>query len=271
MKSELIGPFQAKPFAAPYVIAHRGISAKAPENTLAAFSLATKSNGIDMVELDVRLSSDDQVIVLHDRTLQRTSTGNGAARNYSYAGAARNYSYAEIAQLNAGSWFHPSFSGECIPTLRSVLELVRGKRWVNIELKSDFLHREQRGVLEEKILQVVRECGMLQQVMFSSFDHHLIANLKRTNAVSITGVLYNLYRDFGRMPSKLAGRAGASVFVCAKQELRKGMIQDAHDNGIAVYVYTLNSVEDVQKMLDFGVDGILSDNADDIVTLVKGS
>jgi len=262
LKSEQIGPFQAKSSAAPYVIAHRGISAKAPENTLAAFSLATKSNGIDMIELDVRLSSDDQVIVLHDRTLQRTSTGNGAARNYSYA---------EIAHFNAGSWFHGSFSRERIPTLRSVLELVRGKRWVNIELKSDFLHREQRGVLEEKILQVVRECGMLQQVMFSSFDHHLIANLKRTNAVSITGVLYNLYRDFGRMPSKLAGRAGASVFVCAKQELRKGMIQDAHDNGIAVYVYTLNSVEDVQKMLDFGVDGILSDNADDIVTLVKGS
>jgi glycerophosphoryl diester phosphodiesterase len=262
LKSKLIGPFQAKPPAAPYVIAHRGISAKAPENTLAAFSLATKSNGIDMVELDVRLSSDDQVIVLHDRTLQRTSTGNGAARNYSYA---------EISQFNAGSWFHQSFSRERIPRLRSVLELVRGKRWVNIELKSDFLHREQRGVLEEKILQVVRECGMLQQVMFSSFDHHLIANLKRTNAVSITGVLYNLYRDFGRMPSKLAGRAGASVFVCAKQELRKGMIQDAHDNGIAVYIYTLNSNQDVQKMLDFGVDGILSDNADDIVTLVKGT
>jgi len=262
LKSELIGPFQAKPSAAPYVIAHRGISAKAPENTLAAFSLATKSNGIDMVELDVRLSSDDQVIVLHDRTLQRTSTGNGAARNYSYA---------EITQFNAGSWFHPSFSRERIPTLRSVLELVRGKRWVNIELKSDFLHKERRGVLEEKILQVVRECGMLQHVMFSSFDHHLITNLKRINAGSTTGVLYNLYRDFGRMPSKLAGRAGASVFVCAKQELRKGMTQDAHDNGIAVYVYTLNSVQDVQKMLDFGVDGILSDNADDIVTLVKGT
>jgi len=244
------------------VIAHRGISAKAPENTLAAFSLATKSNGIDMVELDVRLSSDEQVIVLHDRTLQRTSTGNGAARNYSYA---------EIAQFNAGSWFHRSFSRERIPTLRSVLELVKGKRWVNIELKSDFLHKEQRGVLEEKVLQVVRECGMLQQVMFSSFDHHLIANLKRMNAVSITGVLYNLYRDFGRMPSKIAGRTDASVFVCAKQELRKGMIQDAHDNGIAVYIYTLNFVQDVQKMLDFGVDGILSDNADDIVTLVKGA
>lgn len=244
------------------MIAHRGISAKAPENTLAAFSLAARSDGIDMIELDVRLSRDERVIVLHDRSLQRTSTGNGAARNYSYD---------EIKQFNAGSWFHPSFSGERIPTLRSVLELVRGKRWVNIELKSDFLHKEQRGVLEEKVLQVVRECGMLQQVMFSSFDHHLITNLKRMNAVSITGVLYNLYRDFARMPSKLARRAGASVFVCARQELRKGMIQDAHENGVAVYVYTLNSVQDVQKMLDFGVDGILSDNADDIVTLVKGT
>lgn len=244
------------------MIAHRGISAKAPENTLAAFLLATKSVGIDMVELDVRLSSDEQVIVLHDRTLQRTSTGNGAARNYTYA---------EIAQFNAGSWFHPSYSGERIPTLQSALELLKGKRWVNIELKSDFLHKEQAGFLEEKVLQIVKDCGMLQYAMFSSFDHHLIANLKRLNKDSTTGVLYNLYRDFGRMPSKLAGRTGASVFVCAKQELRRGMIQDAHNNGIAVYVYTLNSVQDVQKMLDFGVDGIVSDNADDIVTLVKGT
>ncbi|HLF20325.1 MAG TPA: glycerophosphodiester phosphodiesterase family protein [Bacteroidota bacterium] len=256
--------FQPNPASGspPYIIAHRGISAKSPENTLASFALATKTPGIDMIELDVRLSRDDEVIVLHDRTLQRTSTGNGAARNYAYD---------EIRAFDAGSWFHPSFGAERIPTLRSVLELVRGKRWVNIELKSGFLHREPSGLIESKVLKIVNDCGMDGQVMFSSFDHGLIMNLKKMSPKSHTGVLYNLYRDFVRLPSRLAIAAGAAVFVCAKQELRKKMIRDAHAHGIAVYVYTLNSLEDVRKMLELGVDGILSDNADDIVTIVKGN
>ncbi|MBP8976492.1 MAG: glycerophosphodiester phosphodiesterase, partial [Bacteroidetes bacterium] len=87
----------------PYVIAHRGISAKAPENTLAAFRMAARAEGIDMIELDVRLTKDNEVIVLHDRTLQRTTTGNGAARKYTLK---------EIQEYDAGSWFHPSFSSE---------------------------------------------------------------------------------------------------------------------------------------------------------------
>ena len=256
--------FQPRPASgsAPYVIAHRGISAKSPENTLASFALATKTSGIDMIELDVRLSRDEEVIVLHDRTLQRTSTGNGAARNYAYE---------ELRLFDAGSWFHPSFASERIPTLRSVLELVRGKKLVNIELKSDFLRRERIGLLEGRVLQIVAQCGMDRQVMYSSFNHNLITNLKRMSPWSVTGVLYNLYRDFGRLPSNLARRSDASIFVCAKQELRKKMIHDAHDHGLAVYVYTLNSLEVVRKMLELGVDGVLSDNADDIVTIVKGN
>jgi glycerophosphoryl diester phosphodiesterase len=256
-------PFQPKPATGlpPYIIAHRGISGKCPENTPASFSLACQIAGIDMIELDVRLSRDEEVIVLHDRTLQRTSTGNGVARRYTYE---------EIKSFDAGSWFHPSFKAERIPNLRAVLEIARGKRWVNIELKSDFLHREPPGLLESRVLEIVGECRMQDQVMYSSFDHHLITNLKRMSPQAITGVLYNLYRDFGRMPSKLARRANAEVFVCAKQELRKVMIKDAHDHGLAVYVYTLNSLPDVQKMLDVGVDGIVSDNADEIVTIVKG-
>ncbi len=251
-----------KPGSTPYVIAHRGISGKSPENTLASFALAVKTPGINMIELDVRLSRDEEVVVLHDRTLQRTSTGNGAARDYLYA---------EIREFDAGSWFHPTFSSERIPTLKSVLELVRGKRWVNIELKSALFHREPTGLLESRVLKTVRESNMERSVMFSSFDHSLVANLKRMSPDSCTGVLYNLYRDFGKLPSGLAARANASVFVCGKQELRRRMVEDAHDRGIAVYVYTLNSVEDVRKMLELGVDGILSDNADDIVTIVKGN
>ena len=257
-------PFHPTPSAGapPFVIAHRGISAKAPENTLASFSLAIDAPGIDMLELDVRLTKDEEVIVLHDRTLQRTSTGNGAARTYRMS---------ELAQYDAGSWFNPSFRSERIPSLKDVLLLAKPTRWVNIEIKSDPFHGEPRGLLEQRVLDVVDQCGMRESVFFSSFDHDLIGNLKRLAPKAGTGVLYNLFRDFGRSPAKLARRANASVFICAKGELQRSMIDDAHKHAIAVYVYTLNSVRDAQKMIELGVDGIISDNADEIVSLVKGS
>jgi glycerophosphoryl diester phosphodiesterase len=257
-------PFQPKttPERSPYVIAHRGISGKAPENTLAAFKLACEMPGIDMIELDVRLSRDEEVIVLHDRTLQRTSTGNGAARGYTLG---------EIKEFDAGSWFHTSYSSERIPTLREVLRFLNGRRWVNIELKSDFLHREKPFLLERKVLELVEGAGMNRAVLFSSFDHRMVANIKRVNPEAITGVIYNVYRDFGRLPSKLAGRVGATAFVCAKHELTRGMVRDARQHGLAIYVYTLNTTSNVNRMMELGVDGILSDNADDIVAHIKAN
>lgn len=255
-------PYQPKPRHEhrPYVIAHRGISGKAPENTLAAFARACTTPGIDMIELDVRLSKDDEVIVLHDRTLQRTSTGNGAARHYSTT---------EIRELDAGSWFDPSFSKERIPTLEEVLALVNKRRWVNIELKSEFFFPEKHELLEQRVLDTVKNLGYSDHVLFSSFNHRIVETIKRFDRGARTGVLYNIYRDYGRLPSKLARRAGAEVFVCAKHELTQRMLHDAQQSGVAVYVYTLNSTAVVDKMIAMGVDGILSDIADDIVKFVK--
>jgi glycerophosphoryl diester phosphodiesterase len=255
-------PFQPRPFPnrSPYVVAHRGISAKVPENTLASFELAASISGIDMIELDVRLSRDEEVIVLHDRTLQRTSTGNGPARNYSLE---------EIRRFDAGSWFHPKFSHQYIPTLHEVLRQVGSRLWVDVEIKSDWLHREPPGLLEEKVLETVHACGMEDRVMYSSFDHPLLANIKKLKPSAITGVLFNFSHNFGRLPSTLAERVGASVFVCAKRELTHRMVDDAHSRGIAVYVYTLNSMRDAQRMLMYGVDGIMSNTADDILGVVK--
>ncbi len=246
----------------PYIIAHRGISAKFPENTLTAFEHAAQTDGIDMIELDVRLSKDEGVIVFHDRSLQRTSTGNGPARNYSLE---------ELKQFDAGSWFHSSFSNERIPTLREVLLSVGKKLFVNIEIKSDWGHREPDGLVERKVLDVVEQCEMNNRVVFSSFNHHLVANLKKINPSSTTGVLFHMTRDMGKLPSKLALPVQASVYVCAKRELTPRAVRDAHAHGIAVYVYTLNSIKNAQKVLEMGVDGIMSNNADDIVPILKGN
>ena len=105
--------------------------------------------------------------------------------------------------------------------------------------------------------------------MFSSFNHKLLSNIKRIKSSAITGVLFDFLHDFGRAPSKLAERVGAKVFKCATRELTRQMVNDAHTHDIAVYVYTLNSVPGVQRMLTYGVDGILSNNADDIVGVMK--
>jgi glycerophosphoryl diester phosphodiesterase len=119
------------------------------------------------------------------------------------------------------------------------------------------------------VLDAVYRCGMDDRVMFSSFDHRLLATLKKMKPSVVTGVLYNFSRDFGKLPSKLAEQVGAAVFVCAKRELTHRMVNDAHRHDIAVYVYTLNSVHGARRMLTYGVDGILSNNADDILSVVK--
>lgn len=255
-------PFLATPppDAPPYIIAHRGISAKVPENTNAAFHSAAQTPGIDMVELDVRLSRDEQVMVLHDRSLQRTTTGNGPARRYTLS---------ELKTLDAGSWFHSRFANERIPTLSETCETLRGKCWIDVEIKSDLFHREPVGLLEQRVLDVVKQAGCVDQVMYSSFDHHLLANLKKIQPAATTGVIYSILRDFGRLPSKLVRRVAASVFVCARQELTQAMVNDAHEHRIPLYVYTLNSTTDVQKMMSLGVQGIISDTADDVVRIVK--
>jgi glycerophosphoryl diester phosphodiesterase len=175
----------------------------------------------------------------------------------------------EIRRLDAGSWFHPMFAEQRIPTLAEVFQQIGTRLWVDAEIKSDRLHREPPGLLEEKVLDVVHQCGMDDRVLFSSFDHQLLANIKRIKSSAVTGVLFDFLRDFGRSPSKLAERVGAKVFKCATRELNRKMLNDAHMNGIAVYVYTLNSVQGAQRMLTYGVDGILSNNADDIVGVVK--
>jgi len=244
----------------PYIIAHRGLSVKFPENTLISFEKAANVLGVDMIELDVRLTKDGEVVVIHDHTLQRTTTGNGFVRNYLLR---------EIKQLDAGSWFHPSFSDQRIPTLEEVLRLVGHKVWIDIELKSDFFCRKRNGILERKVLDIVQKCSMNNRVLFSSFDHDMLINIKKMQPEARVGILYNFPFDFGKTPSELAKKVDACVFVCSKREITYEMVRDAHKSSIAVYVYTLNSISSVKRVMEYEVDGIMSDNADEILNVIR--
>ena len=129
-------------FKRPLIAAHRGFSAQYPENTMASFEAAVQA-GAHMIELDVTLSRDEEVVVIHDDTVDRTSDGSGPVRAFTLR---------ELKQLDAGRWFQPRFSGEKIPALKEVLAAFKDRIWINIEIKpQDPLSNVPAGRIEEKV------------------------------------------------------------------------------------------------------------------------
>ena len=233
----------------PVVIAHRGHSEEAPENSMAAFHKAIEAKA-DMIELDVRLSSDNEFVVFHDNKLNRTSDGRGLLKKFS----AR-----ELAELDNGSWFSRKFSRERIPLLRDVLPLTKHGIMINIEIKPDVASVSELSV-EEEIVRVVSKFKATHRVMFSSFNHFMMKAIKRTDDSIVTGILYNPIADFRHSPSQLAARAHADVFICSKYQLNSDVMHDAHKNDCRVYGYGVKSERDVERMVRLGVDGIIADN-----------
>src|SRR4029453_18395946 len=154
------------------VIAHRGASGTCPENTLPAFRRAV-ALGVPMVELDVQLTRDGHPVVIHDSTLERTTSGYGAVRRRTLA---------EIAALDAGRWFAPAFAGTRVPTLGDVLATIPIR--INVELKAIG-----GDGLEHRALQAVEEAGALGRVVFSSFDPSTLERLRALPGGGEWGVL----------------------------------------------------------------------------------
>ena len=149
----------------PCVFAHRGASGDAPENTLSSFQLAV-TQGAHAVELDAKLSQDGHIIVIHDRTLKRTTNGSGYVHKTKFD---------DLRKLDAGSWFDPQFSGEKIPTLEQVLEALKGRIGVNIEIKPEaFEAHAPKDAVERQVWALVQEKGMqddaLQEIAELPFE-----------------------------------------------------------------------------------------------------
>jgi glycerophosphoryl diester phosphodiesterase len=231
----------------PIIVAHRGASADAPENTLAAFEEAIRQ-GADAIELDVRLSRDGEVVVFHDATLGRTTDGRGFVSRKSLS---------QLKELDAGSWFDETFSGECIPTLAEVLKLVRGRIGINIELKSPGRRRDGR-VLARRCADTVKRRDAERCVLFSSFQHSLLKVVTEAMPEATTGVLYDPIRHRGRKPSALARRAGSLYFMCDIRRLRKRIVKDAHAAVLNIAAYSVESREDVDRCCQLGVQALIT-------------
>lgn len=222
------------------VIGHRGASGTRPENTLVSFRRAVEL-GAHMVELDAQLTADGHVVVLHDDTLDRTTTGLGPL-------AARTL--AEVQACDAGSWFAPAFAGERVPTLAAVLTAVPIP--VNVELKG--LRPDD---LEERALRVIEGAGALNRVVFSSFEAGRLVALRRLTQRAQVAVLWD--RPKVEDALRLAERVGARALHVRNDQRAPAQIAEGRSAGLEVRVWTVNNPADLASLVDAGADGIFTD------------
>jgi glycerophosphoryl diester phosphodiesterase len=239
----------------PMVIAHRGFSGEAPENTFAAFKKALDI-GVDMIELDVQLSRDGHVVVIHDDKVDRTTDGKGKVSVKTLD---------ELKNLDAGTWFSDMYAGERIPTLREALELITPDAYVNIEIKTNTVIRKADTEIADRTLGLVEEMNLLDRVLFSSFNHKLVGYVKKKNQRVHTGVIFHPLKHAGRLPSSLTRVAGAEVFVCGRRDVTRRRIADARKHNIVIGVYGIETRDEIHRLLDEGIRVLVSDYPDRLV------
>ena len=230
------------------VWAHRGASAYAPENTLEAFRLAAEM-GADGVELDVQLSRDKELVVAHDETIDRVSSGTGYIKDYT------------LAQLKGFSFnrLFPAFKDARIPTLKEVYELLKPTGLtVNVELKTGIILYPD---IEKKVLALTAFMGMEDRVIYSSFCHPSLVKIKELDGNSRTGLLYS----DGWIDAASYGRhtVGADALHPALYHLQDlSLIPSARRQGLAVNVWTVNEEQHMEMLVQQGVDAIITNRPD---------
>lgn len=239
----------------PIWIAHRGASAYAPENTLAAFQEAL-DRGAAMIELDVHLSQDGQVVVIHDATLARTTSGTGAVRDYPWSA---------LRELDAGSWFDPEFADQRIPLLQEVLGLIAGKSRVLIELK--WPESGAYPGLEDSVLAIIDRYQARPWCEIQSFDAGIVRRF-RSLAPEMT-IQKLIFLDLPLLPGHIDRQwqwTEGSQFDADIDGINPSilflsprLVNRIHTQGKRVYVYTANRKLQQEKCRRLGVDGIISD------------
>ena len=240
------------------VIAHRGASAYYPENTMPSFRGAVELNA-DMIELDIQLSKDGVPVVFHDAELTDHTNGQGMIADYTLK---------ELKKLDAGSWFDQGFAGTHIPTLEEVLEYAGGKIALNIEIKTEAVTDSVKGGVEEKCLQLVKKYGMEKHVLFSSFDYRAVAHLRELDSDIPVAILYDPSQSNKMMPHQLVKKYQADAFNCSHRQLSRKWVADLQKHDIPTFIYTVNGVRKMKKLIGVGVSGMFTNKPDLLLNLL---
>ncbi len=236
----------------PTVIAHRGASAYAPENTLAAF-LKAKELGASWIEFDVMLTADHEVVVIHDEELERTTNGFGKVRDYSYRA---------LKKLDAGSWFNPIFSGEKIPSLSETIEFLHTHQMAaNIEIKP-LLGQEELVV--KKVLSVVKQHWKtdIPGPLISSFSLPALRFLRQHSSTCLLGFLMDKWLPDWKV---LCDELNCITVNVDGKIVSQEKVKQIKSTGRLVLVYTVNDPKRAQELFSWGVDAVFTDVPDKIL------
>lgn len=217
-------------------MAHRGWSGYAPENTLRAIRLALAEPRIHSIEIDVQMTKDGIPVIIHDFVLGRTVNGSGLVGSHTYA---------ELQRMDAGSWFGPEFQGERVPTLEEVLREVKGRARLNIELKTA---GDLYPGLEEKVVALVRQYSMKQDVFITSFDHEAIKRVHEIDPSMTTGLIFE-----GRplLLREQLCETGASLLSMSYMYLTREFVVEMIESGIPMIAWTVNDPDIMKRLMDF--------------------
>lgn len=250
------------------IVGHRGAAGIAPENTLASFQKALDL-GVTAIELDVHLSQDDELVVLHDPTLDRTTDGSGAVRNMPLA---------ELKKLNASAKYKGQgiYAIQCIPTLQEVYDLVGKRAQVYIEIKLATDNQRYPGI-EQKVIEVVRKNNAVNSTRVSSFDFATVRQIQTLEppigreAIISTAYLRNIGLQ-GKGPVEIAADVaaqGARAVGVEKTYLSPALMSALKQAGLAVGVWTVDDPNDLWKFLDLQVDAVTTNRPDLMLVALK--
>jgi len=231
------------------VVAHRGASSLAPENTLASVRKAMEL-GADYCEIDVQLTKDGEVVLLHDSRLKRTA---------GTAGILSEYTLDELRQFEVGSWFNPEFDGEPIPTLTEVIRTIKGKMLLNIEIK---VSREETDIVR-KVVDIIHSEGIRKKCIVTSFGRSEVEKVKELDPRIMTGFIFSQKYP----PDVFEGNWDA--LSCNFRVVDADFVAKARENKKKIYVWTVDEKEEMNRLMELQVDGIITNRPQDLIPLVR--
>ena len=243
--------------ALPKVISHRGANKYAPQNTLAAFEKSVQI-GVDGFETDVHITKDEQLVICHNYTIDETSDGEGEISRMTLA---------QLKSYDFGSYFSPKYAGTRLPTVDEFLSFVETTdiSVLNIELKSP---KENETAIVRETIRLVKEHGLFDRLIISSFDPKLLVEAKTIDEKCQTGFLYcptrmNMWRDrLLKNYVPYARSIGVDALHPHYAFVDEKYVESAHEAGIKVNAWTVDSVKAIENMINCKVDGIITNFPD---------
>jgi glycerophosphoryl diester phosphodiesterase len=242
------------------VIGHRGAMGYAPENTLFSFEEAIRRSA-DLIELDVQLTNDGEVIVMHDTSVDRTTDGTGFVRDLPAK---------RIQSFDAGIWFGPDYAGQYVPSLAQVIERFRGRKTARghligliIELKTV---RGSGGSLADAVVALLAREDFVERCCIVSFDAVALQEVRSAHKTLPVGLLFSEETEEGRITQAKA--IGAQAIFPRKTWITARGVASAHKTGLSVWTWTANTKNEMKRMITCGVDAIATNFPDRLRSLM---